>query len=84
MCQQLLLLLVPGKDTRSNLNMSWKPPRKEIQNWLTNKEVEVVQKETQNLLHIDLQTWKNMYLYSNKHEIYNIYFHVMLYEWIKR
>jgi hypothetical protein len=49
--------------------MTWKPSRKEIEEWISEKEDEFTWQETRNL-QINLERWKQRYIYSDLHEIF--------------
>jgi hypothetical protein len=63
--------------------MRWYPSREEIQDWLTTKEHEFSLRETQGL-RVNVKQWKDMYLYTDMHEIFFVEFPCLLYEWLKR
>jgi hypothetical protein len=63
--------------------MRWYPSQEEIQDWLTTKEDNFSQWETQGV-NTNVKQWKDMYLYSNMHELFVTEFPCLLYEWLKR
>jgi hypothetical protein len=63
--------------------MRWHPSREEIQDWLTAKEHEFSLRETQGL-RVNVNQWKDRYLYTDMHEIFFVEFPCLLFEWIKR
>jgi hypothetical protein len=63
--------------------MMWKPSRKEIEEWIYEKEDEFTWWETINM-QINLEQWKQRYIYSDLHEIFFAKFPCLLHEWVKR
>ena len=63
--------------------MRWYPSWEEIQYWLTLKEEQIAWRETQGLI-VDMEHWKNKYIYTDMHEIFFVEFPCLLYQWLKR
>jgi len=63
--------------------MRWYPYREEIPNWLTIKEHEFALLETQGL-RVNLNRWKDKYLYIDMYETFFVELPYLLYEWLKR
>jgi hypothetical protein len=63
--------------------MRWHPSKEEIQDWLTAKEHEFSLRETQGL-RVNVNQWKDRYLYMDMHEIFFVEFPCLLFEWLKR
>jgi hypothetical protein len=61
----------------------WKLSRKEIQEWISKEEDEFTWRETRNL-QINLEHWKQRYIYTCLHEFFFVEFLYLLHEWIKR
>jgi hypothetical protein len=59
------------------------PSREETQNWLNAKEDEFVRWKTQGL-RVNVEQWKDKYLYIDMHEIFFVEFPCLLNEWLKR
>jgi hypothetical protein len=63
--------------------MRWHPTKEEIQYWVEEKEHDFSLRETQGL-RVNAKQWKDMYLYSDMHDIFFTEFPSLLHEWIKR
>jgi hypothetical protein len=62
--------------------MTWKPSRKEIEEWISEKEDDFTHRETINL-QLNLERWKQRYIYPYLHEIFFVEFPCLLHEWVK-
>jgi hypothetical protein len=63
--------------------MRWHPSWEDIQEWLTAKEHEFSPREIQ-LLMVNINQWKDRYLYTDMHDILFTEFPCLLVEWLKR
>ena len=60
----------------------WKPTKKEIGEWVEQQEDTFACQETQNLK-IDVENWKQRYLFSDLHELFFVEFPTILFQWLK-
>jgi hypothetical protein len=63
--------------------MRWNPSKEEIQYWVVAKEHEFSVRETQGL-RVSVEQWKDMYIYSDMHELFFVEFLCLVHEWLKR
>jgi hypothetical protein len=63
--------------------MSCHPSKEDIQNWIEVKEDEPSMQETQGL-RVNVKEWKNIYTYSDMHELFFMEFPCLLHKWVKR
>ena len=59
------------------------PSWEEIQYRLTLKEEQIAWRETQGMI-VNMEHWKNKYIYTYMHENFFVEFPCLLYEWLKR
>jgi hypothetical protein len=63
--------------------MRWKPSREEIKDWVSEKEDAFHMRPKTVNMYINLEWWKQRYIYINLHETLFIEFPCLLHEWIK-
>lgn len=61
----------------------WNPSKKEIQEWVEQKEWEFAEEENRSPC-LSTERWLEKYIFKDQYEIFFGSFHVELYEWISR